>query len=85
MLVLLALVWLIGVPVYAWSHVSRVDDAPAGARAANQPGQTFLLVGSDSREGLTKAERKKLGTGSTQGRRTDTIMIVYVPPGGSRR
>ncbi len=82
MLVLLALVWLIGVPVYAWSHVSRVDDAPAGARPANQPGQTFLLVGSDSREGLTKAERKKLGTGSTQGRRTDTIMIVYVPPGG---
>ena len=81
-LVLLALVWLIGVPVYAWSHVSRVDDAPAGARPANQPGQTFLLVGSDSREGLTKAERKKLGTGSTEGRRTDTIMVVYVPPGG---
>jgi len=31
---------------------------------------------------LTKAERKKLGTGSAAGQRTDTIMILYVPPGG---
>jgi LCP family protein required for cell wall assembly len=41
-----------------------------------------LLVGSDSRAGLSKAEQKRLGTGSTGGQRTDTIMIVYVPPGG---
>ncbi len=78
----LMLVWLIGVPAYAWSQVERVDAAPPGARPANQPGQTFLLVGSDSREGLSKAERKKLGTGSTKGQRTDTVMIVYSPPGG---
>ena len=51
-------------------------------RPGNQPGQTFLLVGSDSREGLSKAEQKRLGTGSTRGQRTDTIMIVYSPPGG---
>ena len=56
--------------------------APSGDRPANQPGKTFLLVGSDSREGLSKAEQKRLGTGSTAGQRTDTIMIVYVPPGG---
>ena len=76
------LVWLVGVPAYAWSQVERVDAAPPGARPGNQPGQTFLLVGSDSREGLSKAEQKKLGTGSTEGQRTDTIMIVYSPPGG---
>ena len=79
---LLMLVWLIGVPAYAWSQVERVDAAPPGARPGNQPGQTFLLVGSDSRQGLSKAEQKKLGTGSTGGQRTDTIMIVYSPPGG---
>jgi LCP family protein required for cell wall assembly len=79
---LLMLVWLIGVPAYAWSQVERVDAAPPGARPGNQPGQTFLLVGSDSREGLSKAEQRKLGTGSTAGQRTDTIMIVYSPPGG---
>jgi LCP family protein required for cell wall assembly len=81
-LLVLALAWLVGVPAYAWSHVGRVDDAPAGKRPANQPGQTFLLVGSDSRAGLTKAERKKLGTGSSAGQRTDTVMLLHVPPGG---
>ena len=82
LLLVLALAWLVGVPAYAWSQVGRVDDTPGGKRPADQPGQTFLLVGSDSREGLTKAERKKLGTGSTEGQRTDTIMLVHVPPGG---
>ena len=76
------LVWLIAVPVYAWSRIDRVDDVPSGQRPANQPGTTFLLVGSDSREGLTKAEKKKLGTGSTAGQRTDTIMILSIPPSG---
>jgi LCP family protein required for cell wall assembly len=81
-LLLLILVWLLGVPAYAWSKVERLDADPGGERPASQPGQTFLLVGSDSREGLSDQERKRLGTGSTAGRRTDTIMIVYVPPGG---
>ena len=81
-LVVLALLWLIGVPAYAWSKVARLDADPGGDRPANQPGQTFLLVGSDSREGLSEEEQKRLGTGSTAGRRTDTIMLVYVPPGG---
>ena len=76
------LVWLIAVPVYAWIRIDRVDAAPSGDRPANQPGTTFLLVGSDSREGLSKAEQKKLGTGSTEGLRTDTIMILSIPPGG---
>lgn len=81
-LLVLIIGWLVGVPAYAWQQVSRVDDAPSGSRPAQQPGSTFLLVGSDSRAGLTKAERKKLGTGSTAGQRTDTIMLVSVPPGG---
>jgi LCP family protein required for cell wall assembly len=81
-LLVLAIAWLVGVPAYAWSQVSRVDDVPAGKRPADQPGQTFLLVGSDSRAGLTKAERRKLGTGSSAGQRTDTLMLLYVPPGG---
>src|SRR5215211_7448936 len=79
---LIFIVGLIAIPVYAWSQVERVDDVPPGKRIADQPGRTFLLVGSDSREGLSKADQKKLGTGSAAGRRTDTIMIVYVPPGG---
>ena len=81
-LVLLVVVWLVGVPAYAWSQVGRVDDTPSGKRPGNQPGETFLLVGSDSREGLSKAQQKKLGTGSTGGQRTDTIMLVHRPVSG---
>jgi len=81
-LLLLLILWLVGVPAYAWTQVARVDAAPAGQRPADQPGKTFLLVGSDSRAGLSKAEQKRLGTGSTGGQRTETIMIVYLPPGG---
>ncbi len=79
---LVFIVGLVGIPAYAWSQVQRVDEAPAGDRPADQPGTTFLLVGSDSRAGLTKAERKKLGTGNAAGQRTDTIMVLYIPPGG---
>jgi LCP family protein required for cell wall assembly len=79
---LLIILWLVGVPAYAWTQIARVDAAPAGQRPADQPGKTFLLVGSDSRAGLSKAEQKRLGTGSAAGQRTDTIMIVYLPPGG---
>jgi LCP family protein required for cell wall assembly len=78
-LLLLFMLWLIAVPAYAWTQIARVDAAPSGQRPADQPGKTFLLVGSDSRAGLTKAEQRRLGTGSTGGQRTDTIMLVYVP------
>ncbi|MBO0810494.1 MAG: LCP family protein [Microlunatus sp.] len=76
------IVWLVAVPIYAWSHVDRVGYEPSGSRPANQPGTLYLLVGSDSRKGLTHAEEKKLGTGHVGGQRTDTIMLLYLPPGG---
>lgn len=69
-------------PIYAWSHVDRVAYEPQVSRPADQPGTLYLLVGSDSRAGLTKEQRKNLGTGSVGGQRTDTIMLLYVPPGG---
>jgi LCP family protein required for cell wall assembly len=81
-LLLLFVLWLVAVPAYAWTRIDRVDAAPSGQRPADQPGKTYLLVGSDSRAGLSKAEQKRLGTGNTAGQRTDTIMLVYLPPGG---
>lgn len=80
--VLAVIVWLVGVPLYAWSHVDRAAYEPSGSRPEDQPGKTYLLLGSDSRSGMTKAERKKYGTGHTKGKRTDTIMLLYRPPGG---
>ena len=82
LLVVGVLAYLVGVPASAWASVDPVDDQPAGERPANQPGQTYLLVGSDSRDGLSKEEQKRLGTGSVGGQRTDTMMLLYVPPSG---
>lgn len=48
---------------------------------ADTPGRTWLVVGSDSRGDLSKAERRRLHTGSAAGRRTDTIMLLHVPDG----
>ena len=47
----------------------------------SRTGTTYLVVGSDSREGLSKAERRELGTGSAAGRRTDTIMLLHTGSG----
>jgi LCP family protein required for cell wall assembly len=82
LIVLLFLLMLICVPLYAWSRINKVDAMPAGTRPADTPGTTYLLVGSDSRQGLSAAERKKLGTGSAVGQRTDTIMLMHVPKSG---
>ena len=78
------LAFLVVAPLHAWSSVSRVDDAPAGDRPAETPGNTYLLVGSDSRDDLTAEQRRELGTGNAEGRRTDSIMLVHVPSGGGK-
>ena len=47
-------------------------------------GSTWLLVGSDSRQGLTTEQQQALTTGGDTGNgRTDTIMLVHVPAVGS--
>jgi LCP family protein required for cell wall assembly len=78
-------VFLVAVPVWAWGQIEKVDSSPATGRPAEQPGTTYLLVGSDSRRGLTKAEQKELATGGdTGGRgRTDTIMLLHTGSGPS--
>jgi LCP family protein required for cell wall assembly len=75
------LVFLVAVPIWAWTKVSTVDAFPRGDRPADQPGTTYLIVGSDSRAGLSPAERKRLGTGGAAGQRTDTIMLLHTGAG----
>jgi LCP family protein required for cell wall assembly len=61
--------------------MTRVAWEPAGARPADQPGTNYLIVASDSRKGLSKAERKKLHTGGDVGQRTDTIKLLHTGSG----
>ena len=87
-LVALARRWLVllayplGLFAVAWTSLHRVDALGGSGRIADTPGRTFLVVGSDSRAALTPAERRRLGTGSTAGSRTDTIMLLHVPSDG---
>jgi LCP family protein required for cell wall assembly len=53
-------------------------------RPAPGRGTTWLLVGSDSRQGLTPEQQAELTTGDDIGNgRTDTILVVHVPGLGS--
>lgn len=62
--------------VFATS-VTKIDALPNSNVSSS--GTNFLLVGSDSRQGLSKKQQKQLHTGATEGQRTDTIMIMHVP------
>ena len=81
LLVLLWIAYLVFVPFYAWHNVHKVAWEPDTKRPDDQPGTTYLLVGSDSRAGLSQAERKKLGTGNAKGQRTDTILLLHTGSG----
>lgn len=57
--------------------LSKVIDRPEGGAGTN-----YLIVGSDSRKGMTAEDKKKLHTGSAQGQRTDSMMILHVGDNG---
>ena len=78
---LLWLVFLITVPLWAWTKVEKVDAEPNGNRPDEQPGTTYLLVGSDSRAGLTEEDRQDNNLGGDVGQRTDTIMLLHTGSG----
>ena len=65
-------------------QVQRIDafGEDREAPAAGEP-ITFLVVGSDSREGLSDRQVRRLHTGwDVYGQRTDTMMLAHVSRGG---
>ncbi len=73
---------MVWVPVHAWNSVTRIDATPSGSRPAPGKGHNYLLVGSDSRAGLSAAQRKEYRTGEDVGQRTDSIILVHVSSSG---
>ena len=63
-------------------NVQQVKAFPT-TQIADTAGTNWLLVGTDSRKGLTPAEERALHTGSNVGQRADTIMLVHFG-GGSK-
>lgn len=67
-----------------WGSIGRVDATPDSTnRPAAASGTNFLLVGTDSRENLSRDEQNDLVTGHTEGARADTIMVLHLPDSGS--
>src|SRR4051794_36548158 len=44
----------------------------------------ILVVGSDSRSGLTAAQKRQLHVGHDVGRRSDTMILLHIPRGGGK-
>ncbi|KDN85000.1 LCP family protein [Kitasatospora cheerisanensis] len=83
-LVLALLVTVVG--TYFWAdgklrHENVLADYPG--RPAAGKGTNWLIVGSDSREGLTDAEEDSLHTGSAEGKRSDSMMILHIGDNGN--
>jgi LCP family protein required for cell wall assembly len=73
----------LGLWKYANSKIKTVELPSLEDDLADQPLQgtlTVLLVGADSREGLTDEQLERLGTEDVGTDLTDTIMIVQVSP-----
>ncbi|GAA2307546.1 LCP family protein [Streptomyces kunmingensis] len=73
------------VSTYFWadSKLHRdVDLSKVIERPEAGDGTNYLIVGTDSREGMSDEQKKELHTGSAEGKRTDTMMILHVGGNG---
>ncbi|MFG2643786.1 LCP family protein [Streptomyces sp. NPDC048370] len=83
-LVVAVLGWSVG--TYAWASSQMRNEVDLGKvieRPAEGDCTTYLIVGSDSREGMSAEEKKKLHTGSAEGKRTDSMMILAACSSGN--
>ena len=80
LLFVLWIAYLVTVPVLAFMNIATVEGTQS--ELSDQPGTAVLLVGSDGRGELSPEDRRRLGTGSTEGGRTDTMMLLYTAPNG---
>ncbi|MFI8436771.1 LCP family protein [Streptomyces sp. NPDC079020] len=79
-LALVVVVLAVSISTYFWADsklkrevdLSKVIERPEGGDGTN-----YLIVGSDSRAGMTAEDKKKLHTGSAEGKRTDSMMILH--------
>ncbi|MFF0144356.1 LCP family protein [Amycolatopsis sulphurea] len=87
-LLLVFVLFLGGVWAYLEFSINRVDAlSDYSGRPAAASGANWLIVGSDSRAGLTAQQEENLATGGESdagGQRTDTIMVAHVPDNSAK-
>ncbi|WP_084715055.1 LCP family protein [Streptacidiphilus rugosus] len=77
---------VVGGGSYAWAssklnHTDVLTDY-AGRPAAGK-GTNWLIIGSDSRAGLSTADQQRLHTGYDVGARTDSMMMLHIGSNGN--
>jgi LCP family protein required for cell wall assembly len=85
-LVLVVALVVTSVVTYFWADnklnravdLSHVEDRPTGGKGTN-----YLIVGSDSRQGMSEQEKKALHTGTASGGRTDSMIILHTGSNGT--
>ena len=88
-LLIVFVVFLGGVWVYLETSINRVGALhDYSGRPVAASGTNWLIVGSDSRDGLSAADQQRLSTGDVAGAgggsRTDTIMIAHIPDNSTK-
>ncbi|WP_234326528.1 LCP family protein [Streptomyces sp. NRRL S-337] len=85
-LVLLAVVVVAAGGTYGWAETRLQRDVDLGAYGDRPPpgeGTNYLIVGSDSRDGLSEGDVKDLHAGGGGGRRTDSMMLLHTGAHGT--
>ncbi|ARF56604.1 LCP family protein [Streptomyces gilvosporeus] len=83
----LVVLLVVAVGTYFWADSKLRKEVDLGKvidRPAEGEGTNYLIVGSDSRKGMSAAQRKSLHTGGSAeaGQRTDSMMILHIGSGG---
>ncbi|MEU5902026.1 MULTISPECIES: LCP family protein [Streptomyces] len=85
-LVLLAAAVVAAGGTYGWAETRLRRDVDLGAYGDRPPpgeGTNYLIVGSDSRDGLSEDDVKDLHAGGGGGRRTDSMMLLHTGANGA--
>ena len=76
-----SVVVIVAVAVYAYVINSRIDRVDVQLHPSRSGGTTYLILGSDSREGVSAAQRASVGR--VHGARADLVLVLRVPDDGS--
>ena len=67
----------VGFGIYLDTQMTRIQALPE-YEGSSSSGTNWLIIGSDSRAGLSDTAAQQLSTGEVDGSRTDTMMLVHV-------
>ena len=71
---------------YVWADTKLNRDVDLGSVPDRPPqgkGTNYLIVGSDSRQGLSSQAKKDLRTGTAEGSRTDSMILLHTGAHGT--